>query len=160
MSGQDPPSSDSSRLPSDYSSELHRAVPALVSSGGSVRSETTPMTSSSSEPGMPRHASPGPPDRMMRAAPRTPPSEVPDPVRQSGDAEAELRRRLADHDRRQRDGTRERSRGHRDRAQHHSISTPTPSRPATPRRSSPPRSTPVAPPTQHDCVYDLHGGGV
>ena len=45
MSGQD----STSALPSDYSSELHGAAPAhLVSSGGSVRTEATPTTSSSS----------------------------------------------------------------------------------------------------------------
>ena len=132
MSGQD---SSSGRLPSDYSSELNRAVPALVRSGGSVHTYITPMTSSSSEPA---HA--------------TSP-EVPNPVRFPGGADAELRRRLADHDR---DGIREHSRDQRVRTQHHSISTPVQSRPTTPRHHSP-RSIPVAPPSQDDRVSDLQG---
>ena len=139
MSGQD---SSSGRRPSDYSSELHGAVPALVSSDGSVRTETTPMTSSSSEPGVPPHASPSP-DQAMLVAPQAVPAvhgglqehqgpqgerpgtegylaaspKAPNPVRFPGGADAELNRRLADHDRGARhDATRERSREYRDQA--------------------------------------------
>ena len=152
MSGQEDTSAGSSQLPSDYSSELNRAAPALVSSTGSVRSEATPLTSSSSEPAAPQQASPGT-YRTMLVASRTPPPEVPNPVRLPGDAEAELDRRLAEYDRLQRDGSRERS---RDRTQHHSISTPTRSGPGTPRRHSP-RVTPVAPSSQSDRVSELQG---
>ena len=125
MSGQD---SSSARLPSDYSSELHGAAPALVSSGGSVHTATTPMTSSSSGP-----------------------DQVPNPVR--GNADAELNRRLAEHDRGTRRGAdRERSREPRGQAQYHAISTPAHSRPSTPRRG-----TPVTPTTHADRISDLQG---
>ena len=164
MSGQD---SSSGRLPSDYSSELHGAVPALVSSTGSMHTEDTPMTSSSSEPGGPAQASPGQDQPMAIVSqpfslevPNTVrPSEVPNTVRASGGADAELRRRLADHERGpQRDANRERSRElrDRDRPERHSIATPVHSRPSTPRRSSP-RTAPVTPQTRDDRVSDLRG---
>ena len=127
MSGQD---SNSGRLPSDYSSELHGAAPAqVVSPGGSVRTELTPMTSSSSE--VPN-----------------PVREVPNPVR---NADAELERRLSEHDRGA-GGQQERERSREHRTLRHSIATTTGSRPSTPRRA-----TPVSPPMLEDRVSGLQG---
>ena len=141
MSGQD---SSSARLPSDYSSELHGAAPALVSSGGSVHTENTPTTSSSSGP-----------DQAPNTVRVQQDVSSPARLRQmpTGNADAELNRRLAEHDQGARRGTdRERSRGHRGQAQHHAISTPVHSRPSTPRRG-----TPVAPITYADRISDLQG---
>ena len=149
MSGQD---SSSSRLPSDYSSELHKAVPALVDSSGSVRTEATPITSSSSEQGAPPQASPSQ-GRALIVAPQATAPEVPNAARPLRGAEAELNRRIADHDRGgRRNADRERSREHRDQVPHHSISTPANSRPSTPRRTAP-----VTPQTNNDRVSDLQG---
>ena len=133
MSGQ---GSSSGRLPSDYSSELHGAAPAqVVSPSGSVRTELTPATSSSGE--MPNPVRPVP----------NPVRPVPNPVR---NADAELERRLSEHDRGA-DGQQERDRS-RDRPHRHSIATPTGSRPTTPRRA-----TPVSPPILNDRVSGLQG---
>ena len=134
MSGHDTSSSD--RLPSSYSSELHGAVPALVSpggSGGSGHADVTPVTSSSSE--VP-----------------TPARTVPDPARTADD---ELNSRLADHDRATRHNP-DRERSREPRTPHHSIATPTTSRPAT-RASTPLRSTPAPSPTYDDRVSGLQG---
>ena len=142
MSGQD---SSSDRLPSSYTSELHGAVPAIVSSGGSVHSANTPQTSTSSEPG------------AVVVPPQAASPEVPNAARSSRDAESELRRLLEEDDRRSpRSATRDRSRERHDRAERHSIATPSSSRPLTPRRGAI-RAVPVTPHTHDDRVSHLHG---
>ena len=140
ISGQE---SNSSRLHSDYS---FGAPAALVSSGGSEATVNTPAGSSSS--GTSLEPSPG----------------APDSVRPTGNADEQLRRLLIEQERStqpspRRDDAppalRDRSREHPRRAQHHRISTPTNSRPTTPRHQT--RIAPVTPTTQADQVADLQG---